>query len=139
MAKNIITNKVNELISVIEKEIISKFADTDIQYKLLNAYNRYIEDETDSADYIFNINNQDNLSCCIKGGMTAKEIASLVNNGYQYFLFGGHNEIKGLRFVDVMQIVKDNLYEILFCVMNYPFVDEYRAIYTRFITHEILD
>ena len=71
--------------------------------------------------------------------MTAKEIAYLVNNGYQYFLFGGHNVIKELLFADVLQIIKHNLYEILFCVIKYPFIDEYRTIYTRFITHEILD
>ena len=48
---------------------------------LLLAYNRWQEDEHSGVDYIFNINNPDDLIDCIKGGLTADEIAKVLNAG----------------------------------------------------------
>ena len=44
---------------------------------VLAAYNDFQEAERDGVDYIFDVENTDDLKCCIDGGMSAKEIAGL--------------------------------------------------------------
>ena len=57
----------------------------------LKAFNTYQEQECDGANYIFDLRDKEDLICCIKGGMTAKEIAKLWQNSFEthtpYFKF----------------------------------------------------
>lgn len=41
---------------------------------LLNAYNRYQEDERDGTDYIFDLTKVDDIICLIKGGYTLEDL-----------------------------------------------------------------
>ena len=53
-------------------------AEGDMVLKMvLAAYNDYQESERDGVDYIFDIENTNDLKCCIDGGMTAKAIGGL--------------------------------------------------------------
>lgn len=77
----------------IEKEI--KWSD-DMLYAVLCAYNKWQEDERDGVDYIFNIDNNKDLECCVRGGMSATDIAWLVDKfkscHSNYFLFGNNHQ-----------------------------------------------
>lgn len=59
---------------------------------ILSAYNDYQESERDGVDYIFNVENTNDLKRCIDGGMTAKEICVLYSGSQayhlRYFYFG---------------------------------------------------
>ena len=44
---------------------------------VLKAYNDFQESERDGVDYIFDLNNREDLKCCVEGGMTAQEICGL--------------------------------------------------------------
>lgn len=110
----------------------------------LKAYNRWQEDEHNGVDYIFNINNPDDLIDCIKGGLTADEIAEFVNSikGWAYsipnFLFGCNHKLQPLGKLKIVNLIIDNLDDIVDCIIAYPWVEEYRAIYVEVVTNRLL-
>lgn len=110
----------------------------------LKAYNRWQEDEHNGVDYIFNINNPDDLIDCIKGGLTADEIAEFVNNikGWANeipnFLFGCNHKLTPLSKSKIVNLIIDNLDDIVDCIIAYPWVEEYRAIYVEVVTNRLL-
>lgn len=108
---------------------------------LLKAYNRYQEDERDGVDYIFNINNQDDLIACVKGGLTAYEITDFNSkfNTPIHFLFDcNHKEMIPMYTDNIINAILSVLDEIIDNVLAYPWVDEYRAVYTHYITNKII-
>lgn len=111
---------------------------------LLLAYNRWQEDEHSGVDYIFNINNPDDLIDCIKGGLTADEIANFVNNAKAwanetpYFLFGCNHKLQPLSNGHILNLIYNNLDDIVDCIIAYPWVEEYRSVYTDVVTNRLL-
>lgn len=108
--------------------------------ELFKAYNRYVEDETDGVDYIFNIQDKNDLSSCVNAGMTAIQIFGIVNRRCKYFLYGqNYTNPHPLTFSEVEGIVRNNIDEVIRCILAYPYVEEYRKVYTRFVTNTILE
>lgn len=108
---------------------------------VLAAYNAYQEEERDGVDYIFNINNQDDLKCCVEGGLTAQEICGMwlksQSSHREYFYFGCNYE-KPLQIATLAEL-RSNLViwldEILPCVLAYPFLaKEYENLYMEYVT-----
>jgi hypothetical protein len=110
----------------------------------LKAYNRWQEDEHNGVDYIFNINNPDDLIDCIKGGLTADEIANFVNsirgwaNEIPNFLFGSNHHLQPLCNGDIYNLIYNSLDDIVDCIVAYPWVEEYRVIYVEVVTNRLL-
>lgn len=105
----------------------------------LKAYNRWQEDEHNGVDYIFNINNPDDLIDCIKGGLTADEIANFVRVYVTpNFLFGCNHKLIPLSKTKIVKFIIDNLDDIVDCIIAYPWVEEYRSIYTDVVTNRLL-
>lgn len=110
----------------------------------LKAYNRWQEDEHNGVDYIFNINNPDDLIDCIKGGLTADEIANFVNNAKAwanetpYFLFGCNHKLQPLSNGHILNLIYNNLDDIVDYIIAYPWVEEYRSVYTDVVTNRLL-
>ena len=136
---------------IINKRNLLTKIEGDINYPeacaiLLKAYNRYQEDERDGVDYIFNINNQDDLITCIQGGLTAEEIANFYNsvkgwvNSTPFFLFGcNHKEMKPMDRNNIIDAIVAVLDELIDNIIAYPWVEEYRAVYTHYITNKIIE
>jgi hypothetical protein len=140
MSAFIIINKRN-LLTKIEEDINYPEGRT----MLLKAYNRYQEDERDGVDYIFNINRPDDLITCIQGGLTAEEIVNFHNkvkswtNPTPHFLFGcNHKEMKPMGRDNIVDAIVAVLDEMLDNIIAYPWVEEYRAVYTHYITNKII-
>lgn len=110
----------------------------------LKAYNRWQEDEHNGVDYIFNIINPDDLIDCIKGDLTADEIAKFVNgtkgfaNTTPYFLFGCNHNLQPLCNGDIYNLIYNNLDDIVDCIVAYPWVEEYKVIYVEVVTNRLL-
>lgn len=109
---------------------------------LYNAYNRYQEDERDSVDYIFNIENKDDIFACLNGGMTPNELQELFlykeKNGDCYFMFGANYETPYIMTKDkVINNIIAHLDDIVKCVIAYPFVKEYRDIYEHYVSEQM--
>jgi hypothetical protein len=141
MSAFIIINKRN-LLTKIEEDI--NYPES--RAMLLKAYNRYQEDERDGVDYIFNINNQDDLITCIQGGLTAEGIVNFHNkvktwaNPTPHFLFGcNHKEMTPMGSDNIVDAIVAVLDEIIDNIIAYPWVEEYRAVYTHYITNKIIE
>lgn len=107
---------------------------------IFNAYNRMQEDETDGVDYIFDLNKQTDLLTCIKGGLTAREIAELYINGKGFYFYYGVNHEKphSLTITELESQLFNSIEDIVKFMLAYPFVDEYRKLYTKYVTNTIL-
>jgi hypothetical protein len=115
---------------------------TDYILKIINVYNRYQEDEKDGVDYLFNIDNKEDVITCLKGGMDLNELVKLhkqKNNSSKWFLFG-QNHLK--PFIVCYSVLKHYLLsyanEIAKCIIAYPWVEEYRALYVEWVTNDLI-
>lgn len=136
---------------IIDRRNLLTKIEEDINYPegramLLKAYNRYQEDERDGVDYIFNINNPTDLITCIQGGLTAEEIANFHNKVKSWetptphFLFGcNHKEMKPMGRDNIIDAIVAVLDDIIDNIIAYPWVEEYRAVYTHYITNKIIE
>jgi hypothetical protein len=114
----------------------------EIFYEVLSAYNRFQEDERGGVDYIFNLNNKEDLICAINGGLTTAEIVCLWKNNAEptYFLLGcNHPKPNPLLIKDIKNTLVAHLDELIDYIIAYPWVEEYRVLYTRFITNKIIE
>lgn len=136
----------NDLIAVIAEEIERNLPTNESLISVtLDAYNCYQKEERDGVDYIFNLNNADDLKSCMEGGLTANKIAEMVNNVNEkyytpYFFFGVNHErpkqIKG--FMEVTDQLIANAEEVVRKALAYPFIDGYKRFYIYTCTY-VLD
>lgn len=121
-------------------------AEGDMVLKMvLAAYNDYQESERDGVDYIFDIENANDLKCCVNGGMTAKEICGLYlgsqSQHLRYFYFGcNHQTPMPIANWDALrQQLVSWLPDLIPNVLAYPFAYEsYRQLYERYVTDIIV-
>lgn len=108
---------------------------------ILKAFNRFQEDECDGCEYFFNVNNPDDLICCIKGGLTAGDISSICKDGKEIFWYGQHYaKPKTFSLADVAQILHSNAnniayYSLLYCSR----CKEYAEIYETYLVDYYLE
>jgi len=137
--KNVIKN----LLYVIKSKIrLCLLTDNkQIRTLLLKAYNRYQEDERDYADYIYNINDKDDLKCCIDGGLTAYDIVTIVGeNPNAMFLFGANHDVPlVLSEQEIDDAILAHLDDMLPCMLAYHEVDGYRELYDYLIANYIIE
>lgn len=113
----------------------------------LKAHNRYQEDECDGVDYIFDLRSPEDLIDCIKGGLTARELAALEFTqfcgedapGTDYFLFGqNYGRPKRLSRVQLCNFIYSR-YDCVLCkVMRYPHIEEYKKLYELYVLPNLL-
>lgn len=121
-------------------------AEGDMVLKMvLAAYNDYQESERDGVDYIFDIENNNDLKCCINGGMTAKEICGLYlgsqSQHLRYFYFGCNHQtpMPIANWDELRQQLVSWLPDLIPNVLAYPFAYEsYRQLYERYVTDIIV-
>ena len=109
---------------------------------VLNAYNRFQEDERDGVDYIFDITKQNDLKCMVDRGSNVTEIAWAWNKAQKsgitpYFHFGC--KYKGLESLGTLKDLKRYLISWLpifipYVIMYVTRCTEYQAIYEHYIT-----
>lgn len=113
---------------------------------VLAAYNDYQESERDGVDYIFDIENTNDLKCCINGGMTAKEIGGLYlgsqSQHLRYFYFGcNYPTPKPIaNWETLRQQLISWLPNLILNVLAYPYAyDSYKDLYRLYVTDVIID
>ena len=140
-----IRHMANILSDRITKDIKVRHLDN-VRKMLYKAYNDYQEGERDGVDYIFSLDNKEDLLACVKGGLTAREIAYLYNQSQikttPFFFFGCNYEtpqvIETLKEFD--NILCDCVKDIVLNIIAYPYAYEsYKGIYERYITDEIIN
>ena len=141
--ESILNHLKNKMVANIAHDLANK---TEGYYNLLelvlNAYNTYQEEERDGVDYIFNINNIEDVKCCLNGGITIDELATIYNGSKvdtsPYFFFGVNHKIPNVIWNEsvLIEILVSRLYEIIPCVIAYVvYHDAYKKLYEYCITN----
>ena len=138
--EKIINELVNEITNKLSQKMTNENGCGNVTLLVLGAYNRFQEDERDGADYIFNINDVNDLKCCIDGGMTTCEIASIYNKVKDsattpYFFFGhNHEEAETLSTPNKLK-TQFGIYleEIIRHMLAFHDVDGYKQLYDHCI------
>lgn len=117
--------------------------DTNVFNMVLNAYNTLRGDEYDYSDYIYNLDKKDDLMACVGAGLTAKEINAIYeltkdNNHFCVYNNGKLETILDENVV-VLDILKSSLYELINYILLYPWIEDYKALYTKYVTNPNLD
>ena len=109
---------------------------------VLNAYNRFQEDERDGVDYIFDLVKQNDLKRLVNEGLCATEIALAMRKVEKeklstFFHFGCN--YNGLNALGTLADLKRNLISWLdeflpYVIMYVTRCTEYQAIYEHYIT-----
>ena len=91
-------------------------------------------------NHIFNINNKEDLICCIEGGLTASDIADLYNRLFTPFFYFGVNHPKPeviKNFATIREQLTNSLDDVLPCVVAYVLYHEsYQKVYEKYIAKE---
>ena len=138
---------VEEMATSFRSLVAIAFDENDIHTinKLIDVYNTYQEEERDGVDYIFDFHNKEDLCTCIKGGLTAEELAELVimfqnDNSEDYttkFLFGCNHESPYLLTHSVLiTTLALHANEIVDCMLQDPFCYD-KDIYYKILTYHV--
>ena len=109
---------------------------------VIDAYNRFQEDERDGVDYIFDITKQNDLKCMVDGGLNVTEIAwawnKIKKEGISSCFHFGCN-YGGLEALGTLADLKRNLISWLdeflpYVIMYVTRCTEYQALYEHYIT-----
>lgn len=124
-------------------KIIERIKENDIFDKVLMAYNQYQEDERFGVDYIFDLEDQEDLKTLVNCGVTAYEITTLYNDDRydSTCLYYGENH-KNLRCLNIFEVYEQligNMEEIVLCMLAYPYIDGYTQLYQEFVTSYIVE
>lgn len=140
--KEFIANKKQDLVNFLAMRMS---ADNSIFNLVFDVYNEYQESEHDGLDYIFNLDNKDDLIACIKGGLTAEQIHEMVANntmGLKYtkfFFYGTNHPIpEQITFKELKTNLIAYLDEIVDYIIAYPFDGACRELYTILITNPMI-
>ena len=138
---------IKNLTSHIKEEIIADFDENNAKgiELVLNAYNRYQEDERDGVDYLFNINDNGDLKCCIEGGLTASEIARLYDETTQgatpLFLFGVNYERPKhiMKWEEAKKILLGVIDDVVLYAIAFHAAKGYKAFFDHYIANYVLN
>lgn len=142
---------IEDFIEQIRKQMVQDMNDEqigdDVTILVLGAYNRYQDDEKDGANYLFDINNGNDLKCCIDGGMKAEEISWLYNEcnktakSTPYFMFGAnHEKAETIETWDALKAYLTNfLTSIILYMVTYHDADGYKQLYDHCISNYMIN
>ena len=139
--KNLLNSLVERVVNECKNDL--RNGDYKILRILVGVWNGYQESERDGVDYMFNINNTDDLKTCVDGGMSAKDIHALwsgvMGDKTPYYFFGC-NYPNAVQIVS-MQELESHMFvcleELVTFVITYPYYnDSTKKFYTYYISSE---
>lgn len=134
------------MLGVIEKKIGYDLAKGKNIELCLDAYNQWEEDERDGIDYIFNIDDPNDLKYLVDNDMiTANGIAFVLSQEIHLFMFEGEKDA-GIRIVSMDELLEKlfiSAYEYMAYAIMYVGRCEpdspYAKIYEEYVTNYIKD
>jgi hypothetical protein len=145
--KKVVRTKPDELIDGIVKFVRERVKD-DFRIGsgrsiVLDAYNRYRDDECGGTDYIFQIHDSHDLKYLVDNGiMDAHAITFVVNNPTKFtdgmFIFDGEPDTGMHPVENVSQLLLNSLEDFVpFVILFVGRCEEYKAFYERYITEAL--
>ena len=131
---------IESIVEFVKGKVIDAFRTGNGMSIVLDAYNRYRNDECSGIGYIFQIHKPADLKYLVENNMMdAHAITSVVGNPTKFpngvFMFEGEANV-GMRPVEnISQLLLDNLDDFVpFIILYVGRCEEYKAFYEHFIT-----
>lgn len=112
---------------LIDKEYNNGFCECS---HFLNAYNRFQEDERDCADYIYNVDNTEDVIALLRGGFGIRDIAYNVDIA-KYRIIENHKKLKCIGVLSLFDYIKIYMRDIVTCAFLYRQVEEYKVLFEK--------
>jgi len=138
--ENISDNNFRLLVDSVANKLIDKLRNNGFcEYShILNAYNRFQEDERDCADYIYNVDNTEDVIALLRGGFGIRDIAYNVDIA-KYRIIENHKKIKCMGVLSLFDYIKCGMRDIVTCAFLYGQVEEYRVFFEKEIEPLIVE
>ena len=128
-------------VALIERAREMLIHDSDFVDTVIEAYNRYQDNERDGVDYLFCARCEEDVKCCFEGGLKVKEFVMAYNkmekNGWTaYFHFGQNHPVPSFYISEETLVANLNAYmkPVIQCMLLYPDIDAYSKLYKALIT-----
>lgn len=124
------TNRVEK----IGNELLRMYACVDLPLKpCLDFYNAYQESERDGVDYIFDLENKDDVAVLLANCENMKEFRELINSGHQFCLSGvNYPSPTFVNADDIFDYIRYNAFDLAAWMLCFP------QSCPKFITHKYL-
>lgn len=107
--------------------------------EVIDAYNNYISDETDSINYIYNLDKRSDLINIINMGGTAETISELIKNKNNFVMVDMYEKFVSMTKREIINVIEINALCLAKFILAYPYVNAYKPIYTKYITNILID
>ena len=134
------------IIKLIKDKWIEQLSNDFAMTNFIIAYNQYQENECGSVDYLFSIEDKNDLIICINGGLTANEIRKLAqcaeySNYTPFFFFGCNHDVPSLcTKLEVRHNLMNYAEEVIEFLLTYPHCvssNVYQDLIGKYIHQEI--
>lgn len=138
--ENDVKNKLNSAVTLLIEGIKNLASNSNEGLlKVIDAYNNYISDETNSINYIYNLSKKSGLINMINMGATAQIISELVNSGNNFVMVNKYERFVSMPKKEIINVLDVNAPYLAKFILAYPFVNEYKPIYIKYVTNILLD
>ena len=134
----------NDIVSEVSRSIWRDLNSGRNVQKLLNAYNYWQEQECDGANYIFDINNKDDVKYLVNNdSLTTTDIVWIVGAKEDLFRYTDAG-IELISYEKAIEIIKNNTEGVLQCIFLYvarcgdnsPYAEIYEEYITQILEKE---
>lgn len=115
-----VSNKLTE--DLIKKDFFYEYS------HILKAYNRFQEDERDSADYIYDTDNTEDSIALLRGGFSIREIKVADT---QCVRIDHANTLVSVNMRKIHEYIKCYMRDIVTCAFLYGQVEEYKVLFEK--------
>jgi hypothetical protein len=132
---------IKSMISQVAAGMVKDIQSDDFIGAMFVAYQFMQREERNYDGYIYDIHKRDSVSMALGNGLDPDDLYKLAEKAKDmghpgHFIF---NEMVDEPYlIDYKKAISDCVREIATCVVCYPYIEEYRPLYTRYVTDAML-
>ena len=133
-------------VALIERAREMLIHDSDFVDTVIEAYNKYQDNERDGVDYLFCARYEKDVECCFNGGLKVENFVRAFNNmeksGWTAYFHFGQNHPEPSFYINEEALIDHlNAYmkPIIKCMLLRPDIDAYSDLYDALISDYMFD
>lgn len=132
---------IKSMISQVASGMVKDIQSDDFIGAMFVAYQFMQREERNYDGYIYDIHKRDSVSMALGNGLDPDDLYKLAEKAKDMghpgqFIFNEMTDEPYL--IDIKKVISDCFREIATCVVCYPYIEEYRPLYTRYVTDAML-
>lgn len=132
---------IKSLISQVAAGMVKDIQSDDFIGAMFVAYQFMQREERNYDGYIYDLYKRESVSMALNNGLDPEDLYKLAEKANDMghsgdFIFNEMTDEPYL--IDTKKAISDCVREIATCVVCYPYIEEYRPLYTRYVTNAML-